>query len=102
MRPVSRILFLTVPLFPKDLLARTQAAMDNKYASDKKVDETNTQFYYRNRKRIFGDFKQELWNLPRKNLQNIMNELELRFTLLYRKLNVTNTRDIVDEVIKPD
>ena len=67
--------------FPKELLARTQTAMDTKYASDKKSGETSTQFYYRNRKRIFGDFKKELWSLPRENLQNIMQDLEERFTL---------------------
>ena len=88
--------------FPKDLLARTQAAMDTKYASDKKSDETRTQFYYRNRKRIFGDFKKELWSLPRENLQNIMQDLEERFALIFRKLNVIDTRNIVDKLIIPN
>jgi fructose/tagatose bisphosphate aldolase len=85
--------------FPKELLARTQAAMDTKYAGDKKPGETSTQFYYRNRKRIFGDFKKELWSLPRENLQNIMQELEERFTLIFHKLNVTDTRNIIDKLI---
>jgi fructose/tagatose bisphosphate aldolase len=85
--------------FPKDLLAKTQADMDGKYASDKKAGETPAQFYYRNRKRTFGDFKTELWNLPAKNLHEIMGELEERFAFTFKKLNVVGTKALVDKLI---
>jgi fructose/tagatose bisphosphate aldolase len=89
------------PEFPKDLMKKMQAGMDVKYASDKKAGETDVQFYYRNRKRSFGDFKQETWNLPAQSLQKIMQKLEDQFTLTFKKLNVINTRDITDKLIKP-
>jgi fructose/tagatose bisphosphate aldolase len=89
------------PEFPKDLMKKMQAGMDVKYASDKKAGETDAQFYYRNRKRAFGDFKQETWSLPTQSLKKIMQKLEDQFTLTFKKLNVANTREITDKVIKP-
>jgi fructose/tagatose bisphosphate aldolase len=84
--------------FPPVLLAQIQSALDAKYASDRQAKETETQFIYRNRKRAFGDFKEELWNLPAETLGRIGEELEERFALLYRKLNVNNTRPVIDKL----
>jgi fructose/tagatose bisphosphate aldolase len=88
------------PHFPQPLREKINAGLAIKYASDRKSDETGAQFTYRNRKRAFGDFKQEIWNIPADNLRKIGRELEDRFSLLYHKLNVLNTEDIVARVIK--
>jgi fructose/tagatose bisphosphate aldolase len=88
------------PHFPKPLLDRINAGLDEKYSADRGTKENETQFIYRNRKRAFGDFKQALWDLPAENLQQIGRELEDRFSLLYHKLNVVNTRNIIDQVFK--
>jgi fructose/tagatose bisphosphate aldolase len=88
------------PNFPKPLLDKVHTGLSTRYASDKKSGETETQFIYRNRKRAFGDFKPDIWNMPKDNLRKIEQELEDRFSLLYRKLNVTNTREIIRETIK--
>jgi len=87
------------PSFPADLLKKSEADMDVKYASDKKTGETPAQFYYRNRKRTFGDLKQDLWNLPPANLKAIMQELENRFAFTFQKLNVVNSREMVDRLV---
>jgi fructose/tagatose bisphosphate aldolase len=87
--------------FPAELKKKMEAGMDQKYASDKKASDTPAQFYYRNRKRSFGDFKKEIWDIPRENLDKIMAELEERFAFTFQKLNVINTREIVEKVIKP-
>jgi fructose/tagatose bisphosphate aldolase len=89
------------PEFPGDLMKKMQAGMDVKYAADKKAGDTDTQFYYRNRKRSFGDFKRETWNLPPESLKKIMQKLEDQFVLTFKKLNVFNTREITDKLIKP-
>jgi len=89
------------PHFPQDLLKKMQAAMDVKYASDKKTGETDTQFYYRNRKRVFGDFKRELWEMPAESKSKILQELEDRFAFTFQKLNVVNTQELVNSLIKP-
>lgn len=88
------------PNFPKQLRDEIHAGLASKYAGDRSEGETDLQFIYRNRKRAFGDFKQALWNMPQEAMQKIGQELEERFSLLYHKLNVVNTRDIVDKVIK--
>ena len=80
--------------FPKDLNEKITAGLLKKYAASRK-EETDAQFIYQNRKRAFGDFKKELWNLPPDKLGNIMEELESRFALLYRELRVVNTIEII-------
>jgi len=88
------------PHFPGPLKERMHAGLAAKYSSERKSGETDAQFYYSTRKRAFGDFKRELWDLPGENLGEIENELEERFSLLFHKLNVLNTREPVDSVIK--
>jgi fructose/tagatose bisphosphate aldolase len=85
--------------FPKPLLEKVNAGLSAKYAADKKSEETPTQFIYRNRKRAFGDFKKETWEIAPENLRRIGQELEERFSFLYHKLNVVDTRNIIDQVI---
>ena len=89
------------PNLPESLKEEIYAGLAAKYASDRKSTETDAQFIYRNRKRSFGDFKKELWDMPPTTLKKIGKELEDRFSLLYQKLNVVNTRDIVNKLIKP-
>jgi hypothetical protein len=88
------------PHFPKPLREKINGGLAIKYAGDRKSDETETQFIYRNRKRAFGDFKHDIWNLPPDNLRKIGQELEDRFSLLYHKLNVINTKDVAEKVTK--
>ena len=72
--PVSRICFLIAPYFPKDLLDKINKGIEAKYPADRKPGETDVQFYYRNRKRSFGDFKQEIWDIPQPTLDKIFAE----------------------------
>ena len=94
-------IILDSPNFPQPLLAEIQAALKAKYPDERKPGQTDAQFFYSARKRAFGDFKQKLWDLPSDIRQKIGQELEDRFALLYRKLNVVNTRDSVSKIIKP-
>ena len=89
------------PNFPKPLLDKIHAGLATKYSSERKSEETDAQFIYTTRKRAFGDFKKELWDLPPENMKKIDQELEERFSLLYHKLNVINTVGIVNAEIKP-
>ncbi len=87
--------------FPGPLLEEIHTELKTKYAAERKPDQTDTQFYYSTRKKSFGDFKQKLWDIETAKLQKIGQELEDRFALLFTKLNVVNTQEIVDKVIKP-
>jgi fructose/tagatose bisphosphate aldolase len=88
------------PHFPKELLGKMYSYLDVKCASERKSDETDEQFHYNTRKKAFGDFKKELWNLPESNLRAIMAELEERFTLMFRKLNAVDTVKLVKKYVK--
>jgi fructose/tagatose bisphosphate aldolase len=85
--------------FPKELLDRINRHLSDKYTNERKQGETEEQFLYKTRKRAFGDFKAEMWNIPESNLKGIRDELESRFSLLFQKLNVTGTRDLVRKFV---
>ncbi len=87
------------PDFPKDLLDKIHQRIDTKYINEKKEDDTQEQFYYKTRKKTFGDFKKELWSIPEPNFSRIMMELENRFSLIYHKLNAVNTTDLVKKYV---
>jgi hypothetical protein len=81
--------------FPPKLLGEVHRLLDDKYRAERKTGETEEQFIYKTRKRAFGDFKKDLWNIPEPSLSKIMAELEERLSLIFRKLNVVNTTDLV-------
>ena len=85
--------------FPGELMDRINKHLSGKYTDERKQGETEEQFLYKTRKRAFGDFKAEMWNIPESNLKGIMDELEGRFTLLFRKLNVVGTMDLVNKYV---
>ena len=85
--------------FPGELMDRINKHLSGKYTDERKQGETEGQFLYKTRKRAFGDFKAEMWNIPESNLKGIMDELEGRFTLLFRKLNVVGTMDLVNKYV---
>jgi fructose/tagatose bisphosphate aldolase len=87
------------PYFPKDLLDSIYKHLAAQYSQERKPGDTEEQFLYQTRKKAFGDFKKEMWNLPEPNFSEIMRELENRFSLIFRKLNVVNTVDLVNRFI---
>ncbi|MGP8080066.1 MAG: class II fructose-bisphosphate aldolase [Dehalococcoidales bacterium] len=94
-------MFFDSPYFPKDLLDKINKGIEAKYPADRKPGEADVQFYYRNRKRSFGDFKQEIWDIPQPTLDKIFAEIEERFTFFFKKLNVAGTNKLVAKLIKP-
>lgn len=87
------------PHFPKDLLDEINEHLTVRYSQERKPEDTDEQFLYKTRKRAFGDYKKELWHLPTPNLNEMMRELEDRFSLIFHKLNVINTRDMVQKYV---
>ena len=85
--------------FPEDLRKEIYRHLAVKYNDERKSDETDEQFLYKTRKKAFGDYKKELWNLPESTMGKIMTELENRFSLMFRKLNVVDTTDLVKKYI---
>ena len=81
--------------FPRGLTDKIAARLVNNYSHEAKKGETREQFLYKTRKKAFGDFKREIWDLPEDSVQAIGEALEERFSLLFRELNVVDTMDLV-------
>ncbi|SPQ01068.1 putative fructose-bisphosphate aldolase [Candidatus Sulfobium mesophilum] len=71
------------------------------FAKEKKEDQTEEQFIYSTRKKGFGTLKRRWWDLPADIKVPIMKELEDKFGLLFDKLKVGNTMEIVQRTVKP-
>jgi fructose/tagatose bisphosphate aldolase len=87
--------------FPASLKARIYQWLAENRASERKPDQTDAQFYYSTRKRGFGPFKRELWDLPPETRDAIMAELAPRFELIMRELGVANRGELVDQHVTP-
>ena len=85
------------PYFPPELLKNINRLLAEKYSTERKAGETDEQFLYKTRKKAFGDFKQELWALPESNLKGLGYELEDRFTLIFRRLNIVDSAELVSK-----
>ncbi len=89
------------PSFPAGLRDRIYEYIRTRLADEKSSKDTDEQFIYKTRKKGFGPFKQEMWNLPPDVLRTIGKELEDKFHFLFEKLNVLNTVEIVQKYVQP-
>jgi len=65
-----------------------------------KEGQTEDQFIYKTRKKALAPFKEKLWNMNAKEKKPVLKKLESQFSLLFRKLNVFNTKKAVDKYIR--
>ncbi|MCL4462201.1 MAG: class II fructose-bisphosphate aldolase [Nitrospirae bacterium] len=89
-------LVLDHPLFPKELYQRAVGYLKDAHKKEWKENETEEQFVYKNRKRIFGPFKKDLSLLPEETIKGIMATMEERFTLIFKRLGLSGTRSVVN------
>lgn len=89
------------PMFPADLKKDIYKYLDENCKDERKPTDTDQQFYYKTRKKAWGPFKKQVWELPKNIKENISLELQKKFEFLFDKLNVKNTKDIVKKYIKP-
>lgn len=85
--------------FPKALLDEIYAYLAANHANERKPDMTDAQFYYTTRKRAFGPFKQQMWDLSDETQQAIGEELQEKFDLIFSKLNISHSSDIVAKYV---
>ena len=87
--------------FPGDLKEKMYEYMKAEFKSEWKEKDTEEQFIYKTRKKGFGHFKMEMWQIPADTLNKIGVELEKQFSFLFDKLKMTKTQEIVEKYIKP-
>lgn len=86
---------------PEDFKKEVYEFLKKEYINEWKEGKTEEQFIYSIRKKGFGPLKKRWWDLPEEVKRGIMDELSARFELLFDKLRVRNTEDIVNKTIKP-
>ncbi len=86
---------------PAEFRNEVYTFIKQEYAKERKEGQTEEQFIYSTRKKGFGPLKKKWWGLPVSVKEPIMKELESKFALLFDKLRVANTIDIVKKTVRP-
>lgn len=94
-------LFMDHPGFPDDLRQAINKYMDKTSSGERKANDSDAQFYYKTRKKVLGPYKPEMWGLPEEVKAELYKALEDKFEFFYRKLNIVDTRDLIDELVTP-
>lgn len=89
------------PKFPKDLKGKMYEWARKNCPEERKEGQTEDQFIYKARKKALGPFKKDIMGLPEEIKEGIAQEIEKNFEFLFKQLNVGNTKDPVNKVIKP-
>jgi len=87
------------PDFPDDLRETIYDYLKTEHAHRWKDDQTEEQFVYDNRKRAFGRFKKEVWDIEPRARERIREALEEKFAFLFEQLNAVDTVSLIEEHI---
>lgn len=87
-------------LFPKDLREEMYAYLHKECAKEKKEGQTDEQFIYKTRKKAFGPFKKEVWNIEARAREEIGKMLEETFDLLFKRLGVVDTEEPIKKEVR--
>jgi len=89
------------PRFPKELLKEMYEWLDKEKAEERKEDQTDKQFHYKLRKKVWGKFKKECWQVDKEVRAEIRQALEKRFEFMFKELKVVKTETMAKKWIKP-
>ncbi|HEU4828053.1 MAG TPA: class II fructose-bisphosphate aldolase [Gemmatimonadales bacterium] len=88
------------PKLPAELRHRMYLWLDENAQSERKAGDSDSQFYYKARKKAIGPFKRDVWSLPEEIRAAIAADLERTFAFLFEQLNVNGTGDLVDRFVQ--
>ena len=83
------------PLFPKELLSKIYLWLDENQSNERE-NLTSQQFHYKLRKKAWGQFKKEIWDLPKEIKGLIMDDLKKKFIFIFKALNIENSKEIIE------
>ncbi len=83
--------------FPAELNEKISNWLRKEAISERKPDETEEQFFYKTRKKALGPFKKEIWGISQEAKDKISEELEKKFAVIFEKLGVENTADLINK-----
>jgi hypothetical protein len=85
--------------FPTDLKDEIYAYLSANHADERKSGQTDAQFFYGARKRAFGPFKRQMWDMPAETRDRIADDLEASFSQLMQRLGVAGSAELVDRIV---
>jgi hypothetical protein len=89
------------PKWPADLRARQEKWCRENCQDEAKAGETDQQFLYKTRKKTYGPFKKDMWDLPAAVKGPLFDDLERKFEFLMKQLQVPGTRAVVERFVQP-
>lgn len=87
-------LLMDNPGFPGDLLEEMRAYCAAELAGERSEGETDLQFFYKTRKKTWGPFKQQTWDVPSEIRTGLFREMQGKFEFLINQLAAAGTREI--------
>jgi fructose/tagatose bisphosphate aldolase len=85
---------------PEEFRNEIYEFLKNEYREEWKEDMTEEQFIYKTRKKAFGHFKKQWWSLDETAKEKILDALEEKFRVLFQKLRVEGTKELVERYTK--
>jgi len=85
--------------FPDELKQQSYAFIKEKLADEWGKGDTEEQFIYKTRKKIWGPFKNQAWTLPEMTRAAIRAQLEEKLDFLYEQLGVVDSVGLVQKYI---
>jgi hypothetical protein len=86
--------------FPANLKAEAYQYCKDKLSDEWVKGDTEEQFIYKTRKKIWGPFKHQVWTLPEDTRAAIRGQLEEKLEFLYEQLGVIDSRALVEKFVK--
>ena len=87
-------LLMDHPRFPQALLQEMRAHANVESASERQEGETDIQFFYKTRKKAWGPFKRQTWDLPAEIRAELGRTLQDKFEFLMLQLKANNTDEM--------
>lgn len=88
------------PKLPDDVREAYKQWVIKNCATERKAGDSEQQFIYKSRKKAIGPFKQQMWDMPRAVLDAIGADLEKTFGMLFDRLNIGGTAEVVTRYVK--
>jgi fructose/tagatose bisphosphate aldolase len=86
--------------FPSDLKEQAYSWIRQNLADEWAQGDTEEQFIYKSRKKIWGPFKEQVWTLPELTRSAIRAKLEEKLEFLYEQLGVIGSRSLIEQHIE--
>lgn len=83
--------------FPEDLKQQAYQWIKDNLKNEWAQGDTEEQFIYKSRKKIWGPFKQQVWELPESTRREIRAQLEEKLEFLYEQLGVLDSKSLVEK-----